>query len=209
MVLQGLTWQRASCWNQILFHNTHTCRSHLNPLSSWQKNLHSAKSGRLIIWGKSFIPHRRSDTQTDCFVITESVHSNEMICLMSDHLTLTTEAKKPPRWHYTTPPLPLPPFFLLCLPCLGARERKRGIYVHSERAGSAPIPCDGNISIDQSKWRHVKLPRQLAGQWGGSVCRLPKSLREDWLQEHQGGAVWAGNASFKKARFAWEKCPRC
>lgn len=52
-----------------------------------------------------------------------------MICLMSDHLTLITEAKKPPRWHYTTPPLPLLPFFLLCLPCLGARERERGIYV--------------------------------------------------------------------------------
>jgi len=89
------------------------------------------------------------------------------ISLMSDHLTLTTEAKKPPKWHFTptsnTPLLPLPLFLPLCLPSLGARGRE-GLTLHSERAGSVPIPCDSNISIDQSKWRHVKLPRQLAGQ---------------------------------------------
>lgn len=136
---------------------THGCHGTPSPPD---RNLHSAKSGRLIIWGKSLIPYRRSDTQTDCFVITESVHSNEMICLMSEHLTLTTEAKKPPRWHYTTPPLPLPPFFLLCLPSLGARERDLRCTLRELAALQSPatatfplIRANGDMSSYHGNWQ--------------------------------------------------------
>ncbi len=50
--------------------------------------------------------------------------------------------------------------FFFCVFPVSEREGER-VTLYPERVGSPPIPCDGNISIDHSKWRHVKLPRQL------------------------------------------------
>ncbi len=74
--------------------------------------------------------------------------------------------------------------FFFCVFPVSEREGER-VTLYPERVGSPPIPCDGNISIDHSKWRHVKLPRQLQASEAAPCA-------EDWLQEHQGGAVWAG-----------------
>lgn len=130
-------------------------------------------------------------------IITKSLPSKEMICLMNgsfnpDHRGQAT-TQMVFHTHIHHPANSLPPFLFffncVCLPCLGARERWRESYVALQESWQ----CSNPLQWQHFHWSEQMETCQVTTATGRPVRRLClQAAKEDWLQEHQGGAVWAG-----------------